>query len=66
MAPLISYLPGSGDTVITQVVLPRRGPAMAHSAWADLCDSPKCGELKSTISDSGDCVRALPSNKAES
>ena len=54
-----SYLPGSGDTVIKQAVLPRRGLAIALRR-VDPCDSPKCGELGSTISDSGDCVRALP------
>ena len=37
-----SYLPGTGDTVITKAVPPGRGSPL-HSGVADPCDYPKCG-----------------------
>ena len=37
-----SYLPGTGDTMITKVVPPGRGSPL-HSGVADPCDYPKCG-----------------------
>ena len=38
-----SYLPGRGDTMITKVVHPGRGSAIAHPVVLTLANSPNVG-----------------------